>query len=112
MDEHLDLDYFLTDRLIISDLEKVLKEEVGELPIELDDDLVSIPLGVKLEIVSKSYRQSTYKNGFCNHYEVQVAIGGVAKKHSSILYPKYCFATLFYTDKKELITLDFHSQMR
>jgi len=108
----LDLNCFLPDKLVISDLKRILKEEVGELPVELGKARVVIPIDAKLEVISKIYRQDKYKVGFRNYYRVQVAIGGIVKQNAGILYPKYCFVTLFYTDKKELITLDFHAQMR
>lgn len=112
--EYPNLEQFLPDTLIQSDLAKLLWEEKEEYcEIELAKGIITVPYNVPLEVISKSYRQNIYEEvGFGNYYVAQVAIGGVKKQESGILYPVYCFATLFYTPDKALITNDVHSDMR
>ena len=107
-----DLDKFLPDKLIQEDLSKKLWiEKTGKL-IELEEKSVIVPYGAILEVVSKSYRKNFYNIGFRNHYAALVAIGGVIEEECGFLEPKYCFATLFYTSDKTMISLDFHERMR
>ena len=110
--KHFDLDDFLPDEIIQQDLSRILWTEIAGKPIELEDKYVIVPQGTILEVVSKNYRKNLYNIGFFNYYKAQVAIGGVIQEKSGILYPKYCFATLFYKPDKTMITLDFHGTMR
>ncbi|AFY54617.1 hypothetical protein Riv7116_2085 [Rivularia sp. PCC 7116] len=41
-----------------------------------------------------------------------VAIGGITSQKHGILTAKYCFATLYYNDERQLFTMDFHEGMR
>ena len=106
------LDDFLPNELIEKDLSIFLWEDYPNVPIELEEESIVIPVSTGLEVVAKSYRQNVYEGGFGNHYAVLVAIGGVRDNEGGYLYPEYCFATLFYSSEKLLITLDFHSEMR
>ncbi|MEA5472337.1 hypothetical protein [Spirulina sp. 06S082] len=115
------LDDFLPDSQIQSDLLYILWEQtspeeiVDALPpgtLEIDDKYIEIPSNVKLEVIAKSYRQHNYESGFGDHYAALIAIGGVVSMTAGIPHPKYCYATLFYSSEKYLITSDFHSEMR
>jgi hypothetical protein len=106
------LDDFLPDSQVKEDLLNILWEDELECEIELETGKIKVPRGALLEVVSKSYRQNRYEIAFGNYYGVQVAIGGVVKKESGILYPAYCFATLFYDRERNIITTDVHPEMR
>ncbi|WP_427160445.1 hypothetical protein ACQFX9_01840 [Aliinostoc sp. HNIBRCY26] len=80
--------------------------------LELAQRTIIVPRNVQLEVVSKSYRQNNYQIGFGNYFAAQIAIGGVKKIESGILDQVYCFATIFYTLDKRIITVDVHSEMR
>lgn len=106
------LDEFLPDTQIQKDLSNILWKDSEECEVELEEGKLKIPCNTLLEIISKSYRKNIYPVGFGNYYAAQVAIGGIKEQRSGILYPVYCFATLFYDSDKDLITTDVHSEMR
>ncbi|MBD2597502.1 hypothetical protein H6G74_24725 [Nostoc spongiaeforme FACHB-130] len=108
----MNIDDFLPDSKIKSDLINTLWEDKLECVLELERGTIIVPHDVLLEVVSKSYRQNNYQIGFGNYYAAQIAIGGVKELNSGILYPLHCFATIFYTFDKKLITVDIHSEMR
>lgn len=106
------LDELIPDSRIQDDLLKILWEGEEEGEITLEVGIIKVPRSAFLEVISKSYRRNVYQIGFCNYYAAQVAIGGVKEQRSGILHPIYCFATLFYDDDKDLITIDVHPNMR
>lgn len=109
---HPILDDFIPDDKVQGDLLKILWDDDPECEIELEQEKITVPRDTILEVVSKSYRHNNYQIGFGNYYATQVAIGGVKECRFGILYPKYCFATLFYNLERNLITTDVHSEMR
>jgi len=110
------LDDFLPDSKIKEDLLNMLWEDELECELECEIELeigtIKVPRDALLEVVSKSYRNNRYNIGFGNYYAAQVAIGGVREEKCGILYPVYCFATLFYDLDRDVITTDVHSDMR
>ncbi|MEH2059350.1 MAG: hypothetical protein V7K97_24995 [Nostoc sp.] len=106
------IDNFLTDSEVKEDLINTIWEDELECELELERGKFLVYRNTLLEVVSKSYRQNNYQIGFGNYYVAQIAIGGVKELNSGILYPIYCFATIFYTFDKKLITVDIHSEMR
>lgn len=110
--EHLNLNEFLSDSRVQDDLLKALWDDKEECDIILESETIKVPRSAFLEVISKSYRENIYRVGFGNYYAAQVAIGGVEKQTSGILYPAYCFATLFYNSDRGLITIDVHPDMR
>ncbi len=106
------LDDFIRDSQIKHDLLNILWEDELECEIELETGTIKVPRDTLLEVVSKSYRQNKYGIGFGNYYAAQVAIGGVKKQQCGLLYPVYCFATLFYNSERNIITTDVHPEMR
>ncbi|MEH1820354.1 MAG: hypothetical protein V7L31_14945 [Nostoc sp.] len=109
---HIVIDNFLTDSEVKEDLINTIWEDDLSCELELEQGTVLVYRNTLLEVVSKSYRQNNYQIGFGNYYAAQIAIGGVKELKSGILYPVYCFATIFYTFDKKLITVDIHSEMR
>ena len=107
------LDDFISDSQIKRDLGYILRNDIADEKVEINDEYyITIPSGAKLEVIAKSCRQNHYHSSFGDHYAVLVAIGGVVNITSGIPVPQYCYATLFYSSDKNLITLDFHSEMR
>jgi hypothetical protein len=113
LNQEFDVDLLLPDLLIQDDLYKILwiDEEVCKIELETKD--IIIPKDTKLEVVDKIYRKNTYDISFGKKYfYTHVAIGGVEKVSGGIISPVYCFATLFYSSDRKVITVDFHSEMR
>lgn len=106
------LDDFLRDDRIQHDLADILWNQIPDGRVEIDEEYIKIPSDAKLEVIAKSYRQHNYESGFGDHYAALIAIGGVVDMTAGIPHPKYCYATLFYSSEKYLITSDFHSEMR
>lgn|GEM_PF-2449088 len=103
----------LPDQIIIEDVHKILKDNdpVEECLIEIDDTLISVPLQAPIHIITRAFYDETLRVRF-GTYRVQVAIGDVVTDQHSEAEATYCFATLYYDDHKNLITIDFHSAMR
>jgi hypothetical protein len=112
LNQEFDIDLFLPDSLVQDDLQKILWTDGDECKIELETDDIVIPKDTKLEVVDKIYRKNIYDVSFGNYFYTHVAIGGVKKVSGGIIIPVYCFATLFYTSSRKMITVDFHSDMR
>jgi hypothetical protein len=113
LNNSFDINQFLPDSLIQDDLLKFLWGDRNECEIELDENnTIVVSRSVKLEVIVKLYRHSVYKVGFGNYFCAEVAIGGVTKVSGGIVEPLYCYATIFYSPEKEVITVDVHSDMR
>jgi hypothetical protein len=108
----LDIDLLLPDSLIQSDLQKILWTDREECKIELEVNDIVVLVGTRLEVIDKIYRKNVYEVSFGNYFYTHVAIGGVERILGGIIKPIHCFATLFYTLDKKMITVDFHSDMR
>lgn len=106
------LDDFLPDSKVKEDLLNILWEDELDCEIELESGKIKVHRETILEVVSKSYRQNNYQVDFGNYYAIQVTIGGVKYSKCGILYPVYCFATLFYNQNQNVITTDVHPEMR
>ncbi len=108
-----DLDSVLSDEKILADLYKILSEEKkGNITlIELDETWVPVPVDVPIYIINKSFFSRRYDIGF-GTYRVLVSLGAPVKEKSGGLEAPYCFSTLYYNADAEMITLDFHPQLR
>jgi hypothetical protein len=105
------MDQILPDIHILKDVSRILWQEAkGE--IELEEGVVSVPEGTAIEMVTKAFFKEYFEEIKFGTYRVQVAIGGVQDQKFGMLYAKYCFATLYYNEKANLVTLDFHKDMR
>jgi hypothetical protein len=108
-----DIDLLLPDLLVQADLQKILWDEQDDCKIELENGDVTISKGAKLEVIDKIYRKNIYDVSFGKSYfYTHVALGGVDRISGGVIRPTYCFATLFYSSDRNLITIDFHSDMR
>lgn len=99
----------LPDDRVKSDLASILLEGNGE--IELDDQWVTVPADVALEIVARSFASYEFEIGFGDCYRVVIAIGGVTSCAHGIAHAGICFAMLWYSSDVRLINVDFLSAM-
>lgn len=111
------LDDALTDQQIVRDVLSVLRESSlgGIVKIEIDAEnaqTISIPEATPIEIVTKAFLKEYRDINFRTGYRVQVALGGIQDQKHGILYAKFCFATLYYNEQGQMITIDFHKEMR
>lgn len=107
------LDKVLPDARITQDLADILNNlSAAGKGVELSEAIILIPKQTYLEVVTKAFFKENYRIAFDTGYRVQVAIGGVRKEESGILFPEYCFATLYYNEGRSLVTVDFHEDMR
>ena len=113
MDVLLVLDRALPDERIIADVREVLREnsESDAVAVELDGEWLSVPCDVPIEVVTKACFREKYGIGF-GTYKAQIALGGVTDEADGFLEAKFCFATLYYTDNAQLITVYFHKDAR
>ncbi len=114
LNRDFNIDLLLPNSLILDDLKKILwsyPEE--ECFVEIDGNKLFVPRDTNLEVIDKIYRKNIYNVSFGkNYFYTHVAIGGVSKVSGGIIDPVYCFSTLFYNSCIEMITVDFHSDMR
>lgn len=108
-----ELDRLLPDSQIIEDITSILWQKGSKgAEIELERAKVLVPPNTRLEVVTKSLFKEYYDVGFGTCYRAQVAVGGVADQAHGILGAEYCFATLYYSQEQQIITVDFHEDMR
>ncbi len=109
------LDAVLPDERILRDLTQALAEAGGassqDADIETEHGHVRISPDAEKAIVTKAFFKEYYDIPF-GVYRVQVALGGVEKQQHGVLYARYCFATLYYNRRGEVITVDYHTDMR
>ncbi len=104
------LDTILPDKQVVADVANMLNLSEGEASVELENLQVSIPTNATIEVVTKALFKDDHETGF-GTYKAQVAIGGI-KQASGVTTARYCFATLYYNAVPQLITADFHRNMR
>jgi len=90
------------------EVEKALRDALSEddEPVEVDGtELVFVP-GVSLEVVARSFHSYQFDIGFGDHFRALVAIGGLKDLGHGIVEPGICFATLYLSTSRKLITFD------
>ena len=104
----------LPDERVESDLRAVLQRAAAGAVagVELDGQTVAVPVDAAVEVVDRSFYKNYFRDWLPAGYHVQVAVGGVIAQRAGILRARYCFATLYYDAVPNLITLDFHAEMR
>lgn len=107
------LDETLTDTQITDDLSRVLRSGStnDHAAIEIQGSKVDIPLNVSSRVVTKAVFKDRYNSGF-GTLRAQVALGEVIDHADGDVIPKYCFTTLYYDEDCNLISTDFHKQLR
>lgn len=111
----------LPDELVFAELRQIFAESSlthGALRIEIDDARwVDVPPEAPLEVVAKTFVIENYVSRFSTGFRAQVAIGGVVsgircderdRTDREPVQARYCFATLFFSRERKLITIDFH----
>lgn len=106
------IDTVIPNAKVSKDIFAYLKQEGDTLHVEIDQEYTFVPRDVHMDIVNKIYIKEYYDICFGTGYRVQVAIGGVKQQKHGILYAQYGFATLYYDAQGEVITIDFHKEMR
>lgn len=106
------IDTVIPNAKVSKDIFAYLKQEGDTVQIEIDQEYIFVPKDARMDIVNKMYIKEYYDICFGTGYRVQVAIGGVRLQKHGILYAQYGFATLYYDDQGEVITIDFHTEMR
>src|SRR5262245_8570675 len=92
-------------------VESDLREMICGREIELEDGKVSIGDDVRLELISRSFYANEVDIGFGRtYYRAVVAVGGVRSVANGVVDAEVCFATLWYTGDRQLITVDFSTE--
>ena len=102
-----EIDLMLSDSTVLENLRRILESEEDPLEIELEHRRIFVPRGVSLEIVRKSAYTNNFQVGFGNHSRAWVAVGGVVSVSCGVIEPGLCFATLYFNEQGELMTVDF-----
>jgi len=108
------LDDVLPDYKIIADLREIIREgtEGNQTHIEINETWISVPVQVPIVMITKAFFKEYFDGVGFGTYKVLVSLGPPVQKKSGLMEPEYCFSTLYYNNDAELITLDFHSEMR
>lgn len=105
----------LPDSVVEEELRALLRQaqdEGGSAPVELNGNVVSVPVDVAIEVVTKAFFEERQDAGFPTGFRVQVAIGGITSNGVLGLVARYCFATLFFNAEGRRFTVDFHTSVR
>ncbi len=109
------IDNALPDHQVIADIRRILEDESGgkaEVAVEVEEDTwEEIPVNAPIQVVTKAFFKEYFEIGF-GSFRVLMAIGGVQDEKFGLLSAKYCFATIYYDKAGQLITVDFHKEMR
>ena len=107
------LDEILSDSQINKNLLHLLRgsRANGHPVIEIEGSSVRVPVNVGFKVVTKAVIKDRYNSGF-GVLRAQVAIGDVIDHEDGDVDAKYCFATLYYDNDCNLISSDFHKNLR
>jgi hypothetical protein len=111
------LDRVISDDLVEAELREVLRHAADEnalVRIELcaaEGGYVTVPVGAKLEIVTKAFFKEYVRSPF-GDFRVQVAVGGAYVSPEGALAARLCFATLWFNAQGQRFTIDFHVEVR
>lgn len=94
---------------LTDDLDAVLT--AAERMVQLDDSVIEIPPGTKVEVVVRTVRVYEFNMGFAERSAV-LAIGGVKAVRHGVAEPRICFATLWYSAEGKFVTADFHTRLQ
>jgi hypothetical protein len=106
------MDAVLPDDRILMDVARIIGRERKGGQICVEEDYIDLAGDPKIDLVTKSLFKEYFDISFGSGYRVQVAVGGVKDRASGILFAGYFFATLYYNLECQLVTVDFHKQMR
>ncbi|MEC4984571.1 MAG: hypothetical protein SAJ37_20100 [Oscillatoria sp. PMC 1068.18] len=111
------IDAALPDEQIIKNVTNLLQEYAknGEVEIELDEaeaKNILVPADTEILIVTKAFLKEYFEINFQTGYRVMVALGGIREEKHGLLQAKFCFATLYCDAEGNMVTIDFHLEMR
>lgn len=106
----------LPDDRIHCDLKNTLKKsnQSGQVKVYLEDEdkIVALPNQLQADIISKAFFKEYFDIRFGTGYRVQISLGGIETQKNGIIYPKLCFATLFYDMGGKMLMIEFHERMK
>lgn len=105
------LNHALPDEKVIKDASDMLCEEL-EMPVDHLKPEEIPPANARIDVVAKAFILTNYDHAFGNHYIAEVAIGGIEDQGHGVVSPKYFFASLYYSEALQIITVDFHEELR
>ena len=107
------LDELLPDGKVQDDINQELAEAYLDMDHSvLDKDAVRIPVGVSITVVTKAFFKEYLDDVGFGTFKAMVALGKINKKKSGYIEAEHGFSTLYYSDAAQLITVDFHTEMR
>ncbi len=110
------LDRLLTDEMIVRDVSRIIWRDedpkLGSGEIGFQSGNVFVPWGTTIFVVAKAFFYELYDWDFGTSYKAQVSIGDIILTDHHVYGTQYCFATLDYGLDLQLITVDFHKEMR
>ncbi|MEM8998306.1 MAG: hypothetical protein AAGF23_26215 [Acidobacteriota bacterium] len=98
------LETIVPDERILADTRQILSEIDYE--VNLRAGLTRIPQDSEHAIVARTCCAYYFEIGFGSHFQVVVAVGGVASVEFGIVEAGICFFRLWYSAGGELITND------
>lgn len=102
----------LDSKLSFDRMEADLREILAAGSIELEDGDLIVGDQIRLELVSRSFYANEVDIGFGEiYYRAIVAVGGVRTVDHGMVEAETCFATLWYSGDRELMTIDFSISM-
>ncbi len=107
------LDELLPDSKVIDDINQELAEAyLDSAHAKSDEDTALVPIGVSITVITKAFFKEYLDEIGFGTFKVMLALGQVTKKKSGYIEAEHGFSTLHYSDVAELITVDFHAEMR
>lgn len=103
------LETALPEGRIVSDLRAILAEAEGA--VELDGLTIHASPDATIEVIARSAHSYELPIGFGDHFRALVAIGGVVRIEHGVPTAQTCFATLWYSAERRLMTVDFSKDM-
>ena len=107
------LDETLPDNKVIDDISAELSEANYNIAhLKLGGDHAPIPEGTSIMVITKAFFKEYIDEIGFGTFRVMAALGSVTKKKSGLIEAEHGFFTLYYDDNAELLTTDFHTEVR
>ena len=107
------LDSLLPNDKVIQDIVNYTwGDENHEVEVEVEDEMkVILSKPQPIEVVTKALYHEYFEVSFGTGYRVLAALGGIKEIKFGVIYPTYCFMTLYYNSDLILLTADYHRKM-
>jgi hypothetical protein len=107
------LDSLLPNEKVIQDMVNYTwGNENHEVAVEVEDEVkIILARPLPIEVVTKAFYQEYFEIGFGTGYRVLAALGGIKEIKFGVVYPTYCFMTLYYNSDLIPLTADYHRRM-